>query len=205
LNVIPDQAGVALDWGAALGVIGGLLVVTGAVLVLTEDTWPAPVERPDGWRVASALGLVAVAAALRTVPWFTVDGGSFRWRADLAMVPVVGDILSLTLLAVTVLLVVSVVRFGRWMAVVLAGAGVVMGGLALLTLLAQAMLGEAASVLVDRVGVSVPVRAEVSWGPWLAFAFAAALVAYGVVGLRRAAAPTTGSALVPLGEPLLPF
>jgi hypothetical protein len=205
LNVIPDQAGVALEWGAALGIVGALLVVTGAVLVLTEDTWPAPVERPDAWRIASALALVAVAAALRTVPWFTVDGGSLRWRADMAMVPVVGDILSLTLLAVTVLLVVSVVHFGRWTAVVLAVAGVVVGGLALLTLLAQAMLDEAANVLVDRVGVSIAASAGVSWGPWLALAFAATLVAYALMGLRRPAAPMTELAMEPMADPALPF
>jgi hypothetical protein len=205
LDIIPDRAGIVFGPGVAVGFLGSFLVVAGAALVLTEETWSASVERPDVWRVVLALGLVAAAAALRTVPWFNLDAGSLRWSAGVETIPFVGDFVAFVLLAVTILLVVGLVCVRRWMAVALSVAAFVVGGLALLTVVVQAFLDEGARLVSDRLGVSVPAHADVSWGPWLALGFAGVLLTYAVAVLRQPAVRPAESTVAPLADPLLPF
>jgi hypothetical protein len=99
--------------GGSVGIAGGLIVVLSVAVILSEDTRRSELPYGPTWVTAVSLVLLIGCIAARQFNWFEIHAGKFEADVDVDLVPVLGDALSVMMLAVIVLLVIHLL-FPKW-------------------------------------------------------------------------------------------
>ena len=179
-EALPQDFTVQLEWGAGVGLLGALLVVTGCTFVLADQTWEGRTSRPIGWVVPAGLIVAAALIAVREATWLEVRADDFNWELTVDVVPFLGDAMLAMLLVGAGVALVGTLTTRWWLHVVGAVVGLFIMVTALLGRLAEGFvediatwLSQEATFLEGRV-----VAVDATEGALITFAAGGLLLAY---------------------------
>ena len=187
-EVLPDNLTASVQAGAAVGLAGSSLVLGGAALACSEQTWPIRSPRIESWTFLGGLGVTLVAMAGRNMPWIDIAAEDFRWVLAVDAVPGIGDLIGLVLLFLALTSLVTAVSRWQLPAVLTVIAGVATLVTSLLALVSGAVVERAGVEIADQivardVDVETQVDALLIAPAWFA-ATGALAIAVGVFSLR---------------------
>lgn len=206
-GLLPDNPAASVELGAALGLTGSLVMLAGVALHLAERTWNFHAPSINSWTFIFGAALALIAIVSRSVPWITLEAVNFEWELAADAIPIVGDLISGTLLVVAVIAMLVGTVGGRTIGLLGVIAGAALFGLSLLGALSGSLLERAGAELAERAGLDIDVVTASMLAP-AAFALVAvgtiALSAWGLPGRSPAAStqiPTDGQAPTPDAGP----
>jgi hypothetical protein len=209
-DLIGHEAVFQLGVGAIVATVAGLLIMSGVVLVLIDATWSRTVEPMRWWLACLALLVVIATMSVRTVAWLRLEAtGQFSWRLGFDGVPLVGDTLTVLLIVAAAGVMVAAIRPRRWLALVVAGLGVVTCALGVVGLVSRALIDRAATLAIDRAQFlsDVDVRATATAGPVALCGVGVLLIGFSGIVVqvaRRRPDPRIASVSSPATAPDLP-
>jgi hypothetical protein len=209
-DLIGHEAVFQLGVGAIVATVAGLLIMSGVVLVLIDATWSRTVEPMRWWLACLALLVVIATMSVRTVAWLRLEAtGQFSWRLGFDGVPLVGDTLTVLLIVAAAGVMVAAIRPRRWLALVVAGLGVVTCALGVVGLVSRALIDRAATWAIDRAQFlsDVDVRATATAGPVALCGVGVLLIGFSGIVVqvaRRRPDPRIASVSSPATAPDLP-
>lgn len=199
-EVLPDNLTASVQAGASVGLAGSSLVLVGAAVACSEQTWRFRAPRIESWTFLGGITVALVALAGRNMPWIDIAADDFRWILAVDAVPGVGDVISLVLLFIAGSALVTAVT--RWLipAVATIVAGIVTVGIALIGLGSGAVVeragAEIAKQVVSRdVDVDTDIDALLIAPAWFALTGILA-IAIGITSLRRSASVARSAAVL---------
>ena len=110
-KLIPDNMTIRLSYGADIGVIAAVILLTSVFIYAFESTWSEPISVSSSWLVVSSILLSGLLLSAREASWINIETLGFDWRLTVDAIPLIGEaILLLLLVASTTTLVAGIFR-----------------------------------------------------------------------------------------------